>query len=196
MCIRDRLYDGRLYVPIASQEENAGASPLYSCCRFRGNLVAIKASDGAEIWRTFTTPEAKPTKKSATGVQFYGPSGATIWHSPALDLKRKLVYVVTGNGYSDPDIKTADAIMAMDMKTGAIRWSQQANPDMFNWSCAGRQGAEMCIRDRAYCISSIWHPGTPVLGRTGGFEQFPDKEFRDREFPPSGLTLLFPLDLS
>jgi polyvinyl alcohol dehydrogenase (cytochrome) len=130
-----KLYNGLLYVPIASQEENAGANPYYSCCTFRGNLIAVKASDGTEVWRTYTTPEAKPTTKSKTGIQFYGPSGATIWASPTLDLKRKLVYVATGNGYSNPDIKTADAIMAMDMETGAIRWSQQASPDMFNWDC-------------------------------------------------------------
>ena len=42
-----KLHDGRLYVPIASQEENAGANPQYSCCTFRGNLVAVKASDGS-----------------------------------------------------------------------------------------------------------------------------------------------------
>ena len=35
---------------------------------------------------------------------------------------------MTGNGYSDPDIKTADAIVAIDMNTGKIRWSQQASP--------------------------------------------------------------------
>ena len=123
-----KLYDGRLYVPIASQEENAGANEFYSCCIFRGNVVALNASDGAVIWRSYTTPKPKPTRKSKTGVQYYGPSGATIWSSPTLDLKRKLVYVATGNGYSDPDIKTADAIVAMDMNTGAIRWSQQAAP--------------------------------------------------------------------
>jgi polyvinyl alcohol dehydrogenase (cytochrome) len=132
-----KLYAGRLYIPIASQEENAGANPFYSCCTFRGNVVALQASDGAEIWRTYTSPEPKPTKKSKTGVQFYGPSGATIWSSPTLDLKRQLIYVATGNGYSDPDLKTADAIVAMDMKTGAIRWSVQPNPDMFNWDCGG-----------------------------------------------------------
>jgi outer membrane protein assembly factor BamB len=121
-----KLYDGRLYVPIASQEENAGANPFYSCCTFRGNIVAMKASDGSVIWKSFTSPEAKPTWKSATGIQYYGPSGATIWSSPTLDLKRKLLYVATGNGYSDPEIKTADAIVAMDMETGAIRWTQQA----------------------------------------------------------------------
>ncbi len=132
-----KLYDGRLYVPIASQEENAGANPYYSCCTFRGNIVALKASDGSVIWKSFTGPEAKPTWKSAAGIQYYGPSGATIWSSPTLDLKRKLLYVATGNGYSDPEIKTADAIVAMDMETGAIRWSQQAAPDMFNWDCGG-----------------------------------------------------------
>ncbi len=135
-----KLQDGRLYVPIASQEENAGANPQYSCCTFRGNLVAVNASDGSIVWRTFTTPEPKPTRKSAAGVQYYGPSGATIWSSPTLDLKRKLVYVAAGNGYSGPDIKTADAVIAMDMKTGKIKWTQQTAPDMFNWGCAGRNG--------------------------------------------------------
>ncbi|MGA2116474.1 MAG: PQQ-binding-like beta-propeller repeat protein [Bryobacteraceae bacterium] len=133
-----KLYDGRLYVPISSQEENAGANPFYSCCTFRGNIVALNASDGSLLWKTYTVPEAKPTWKSAAGIQFYGPSGATIWSSPTLDLKRKLLYVATGNGYSDPDINTADAIIAMDMATGAIRWTRQASPDMFNWDCGGR----------------------------------------------------------
>jgi polyvinyl alcohol dehydrogenase (cytochrome) len=132
-----KLYKGRLYVPIASQEENAGAIPSYSCCTFRGNLVALKASDGSEIWRTFTAPEAQPTRKSPSGIQYYGPSGATIWSSPTLDRKRKLIYVATGNGYSGPDIATADAIIAMDMETGVIRWTRQAAPDMFNWDCGG-----------------------------------------------------------
>src|ERR1041384_6322222 len=63
------LHDGRLYVPITSQEENAGANPQYSCCTFRGNVVAVNADDGKIIWRTYTTPPAKPTRKSATGVQ-------------------------------------------------------------------------------------------------------------------------------
>ena len=80
-----KLYDGRLYVPIASQEENAGANPFYSCCTFRGNLIALNASDGSQIWRTYTSPAAKPTWKSPSGVQFYGPSGATIWSRTLID---------------------------------------------------------------------------------------------------------------
>jgi polyvinyl alcohol dehydrogenase (cytochrome) len=139
-----KLYNGRLYVPIASQEENAGANPIYPCCKFRGNLVAIDAKAGAVIWRAYTSPDPKPTGVSKTGVQFYGPSGATTWSSPTLDLKRKAIYIMTGNGYSDPNIKTADAIVAIDMTTGKIRWSQQGSPDMFNWDCGPRGGGGNC----------------------------------------------------
>lgn len=42
-----KLHDGRLYVPIASQEENAGANPQYSCCTFRGNLVVVRPAMAA-----------------------------------------------------------------------------------------------------------------------------------------------------
>jgi len=70
-------------VPIASQEENAGSDPQYPCCTFRGNVVALECREsGTEIWRSFTVPEAKPTKRSDKGVQYYGPSGATVWSSP------------------------------------------------------------------------------------------------------------------
>src|SRR5215472_6596661 len=139
-----KLCEGRIYVPIASQEENAGANPIYPCCKFRGNLVAIDAKSGELIWRTYTSPEPLATGISKTGVQYYGPSGATTWASPTLDLKRKLIYIMTGNGYSDPDIKTADAIVALVLNTGKIRWAQQASPDMFNWDCGPRGGGGNC----------------------------------------------------
>ncbi len=135
-----KLHDGRLYVPITSQEENAGANPWYSCCKFRGNIQALDAKSGALIWKTYTTPEPEPTVKSEEGVQYYGPSGATVWSSPTIDVKRGLLYVGTGNGFSDPNLETADAILALEMDTGKIRWSRQTVPDMFNWGCAGRKG--------------------------------------------------------
>jgi polyvinyl alcohol dehydrogenase (cytochrome) len=164
-----KLHDGRLYVPIASQEENAGANPQYSCCTFRGNLVAVNSSDGSIVWRTFTTPEPKATRKSDAGVQYYGPSGATIWSSPTLDLKRKLIYVAAGNGYSGPDIKTADAVIAMDMETGRIQWSQQTAPDMFNWGCAGRNGNKGNCPENAGTDVDLG--GSPILLDIGAGKQ-------------------------
>ena len=164
-----KLHDGRLYVPIASQEENAGAIPQYACCTFRGNLVALNASDGSVVWRTYTSPEPRPTRKSDAGVQYYGPSGSTIWSSPTLDLKRKLVYVAAGNGYSAPDIKTADAVIAMDMETGAIKWIQQTAPDMFNWGCAGRNGGTANCPEAAGTDVDLG--GSPILMDIGGGKQ-------------------------
>ncbi len=164
-----KLFDGRLYVPIASQEENAGANPQYSCCTFRGNLVVVNAGDGNIIWRTYTTPEAKPTRKSGAGVQYYGPSGATIWSSPTLDLKRKLVYVAAGNGYSGPDLNTADAVIAMEMETGKIRWVRQTKPDMFNWGCAGRNGNTGNCPENAGTDVDLG--GSPILVDIGGGKQ-------------------------
>jgi polyvinyl alcohol dehydrogenase (cytochrome) len=130
-----KLHNGRLYIPVASQEENAAANVYYPCCTFRGLVVALDADTGNLAWKSYTTPVAKPTKKTKAGMQYYGPSGATVWSSPTLDLKRKLLYVDTGNEYSDPPVETADAIVAMDMETGAIRWSQQGSADVYNWNC-------------------------------------------------------------
>lgn len=163
-----KLYNGRLYVPIASQEENAGANPIYPCCKFRGNLVAIDAKNGAVVWRAYTSPEPKPTGMSKTGVQFYGPSGATTWSSPTLDLKRKSIYIMTGNGYSDPNIKTADAIVAIDMNTGEIRWSQQGSPDMFNWDCGPRGGGGNCPANHG---DDVDFGSSAVLFDVGGGKQ-------------------------
>ncbi len=163
-----KLYNGRLYVPIASQEENAGANPIYPCCKFRGNLVAIDAKNGAVIWRAYTSPEPKPTGTSKAGAQFYGPSGATTWSSPTLDLKRKAIYIMTGNGYSDPNIKTADAIVAIDMTTGEIRWSQQGSPDMFNWDCGPRGGGGNCPANHG---DDVDFGSSAVLFDVGGGKQ-------------------------
>lgn len=163
-----KLYNGRLYVPIASQEENAGANPIYPCCKFRGNLVAIEAKTGAVIWRAYTSPDPKPTGTGNNGVQFYGPSGATTWSSPTLDLKRKLIYIMTGNGYSDPNIKTADALVAIDMSTGEIRWSQQGSPDMFNWDCGPRGGGGNCPANHG---DDVDFGSSAVLFDVGGGKQ-------------------------
>ncbi len=62
-----------LYVPISSGEEGAAADPIYPCCTFRGSVIALDISSGKQIWRAYTIAEpAKPTRKSAQGVQYFG----------------------------------------------------------------------------------------------------------------------------
>ncbi|MEO8260369.1 MAG: PQQ-binding-like beta-propeller repeat protein [Acidobacteriota bacterium] len=120
------LHAGRLYVPVASSEEGAGSSPAYQCCRFRGSVVALDAATGRQVWKTSTIPEeAIPTHPNSVGTQLWGPSGAPVWSSPAIDVRRNALYVTTGNNYSDPPSRMSDAFVAFDLKTGKILWSRQ-----------------------------------------------------------------------
>ena len=131
------FYNGRLYVGVASGEETAGVMPDYQCCRFRGSLVALNAATGKQIWKTFTiAEEALPTNKNSAGTQLWGPSGAPIWSSPAIDVRRNAVYVTTGNNYTGPPTRTSDAFVAFDQRSGKMLWSRQMTAaDDWNGSC-------------------------------------------------------------
>ena len=131
------FYNGRLYVGVASGEETAGAMADYECCRFRGSVVALNGATGARVWKTYTIAEdSQPRTKSKAGTQLWGPSGAPIWSSPAIDATRNAVYVTTGNNYSAPATETSDAFMAFDLATGRVLWSRQVTTaDDWNTSC-------------------------------------------------------------
>lgn len=131
-----RFYAGRLYVPVASGEEGAGAQPSYECCRFRGSVVALDAATGARIWKTYTVGEPRPTKRNTVGTQLWGPSGAPIWTSPAVDEKLNALYVTTGDNYSDPTTGTSDAFMALGLDTGEVLWRRQMTQgDAYTSAC-------------------------------------------------------------
>jgi polyvinyl alcohol dehydrogenase (cytochrome) len=127
-------YNGRLYVPVASGEETLEAStPKYECCKFRGSLAALNAETGEIVWKTYTVPDpARPYKTNAEGTSLYGPAGAGIWSAPTIDEKRKRVYAGTGNSYTGIDLPTSDSILAFDLETGSLLWSQQVTPGD-NW---------------------------------------------------------------
>jgi len=131
------LHAGVLYVPVASSEEAVPGLPSYECCTFRGSVVALDAASGKQLWKTYTISETpQPTKISKTKAQLYGPSGASVWSSPTFDEKLGVIYVATGDNYSDPATSTSDAVLALDHKTGKILWSKQLTPnDTYNQGC-------------------------------------------------------------
>jgi len=131
------FYNGRLYVGVASGEEIGAVPPDYQCCRFRGSLLALNAGTGDQIWRTYTiTEEARPTKKNKAGTQMWGPSGAPIWTAPVMDPQRNVLYVTTGDNYSDPPSANSDAFLAIDRDTGKILWSRQMTAnDAYTSAC-------------------------------------------------------------
>ncbi len=132
-----QVHGGVAYVPFSSFEEILPPNPKYECCTFRGSVVALDASSGKLLWRTYTIQDdPQPTTKSKAGTQLHGPSGAGVWSTPTLDEKAGVLYVATGDNYSEPATKTSDAILALDAKTGAILWSKQVTAnDVFNNGC-------------------------------------------------------------
>ena len=131
------LADGRLYVGVSSLEEVSGADAKDECCKFRGSVSSLDAATGKVIWKSYTiSAEPQPVRKNAQGVQLWGPSGAGIWSSPTVDLQSRMVYVTTGDNYSDPATNTSDAFMAFDLETGKLAWSSQmAKGDAYNIDC-------------------------------------------------------------
>jgi polyvinyl alcohol dehydrogenase (cytochrome) len=120
-------YNGRLYVTVAGVgEEGQGGSAKYECCTFRGSVSAVDVNTGKVIWKSYSIQEEpKPRAKNKEGVQTWGPAGGGIWSAPTIDARRRVLYVATGNGYSDPLQRTTDAVLALDMDTGKIKWASQ-----------------------------------------------------------------------
>jgi|HubBroStandDraft_1064217.scaffolds.fasta_scaffold00025_49 polyvinyl alcohol dehydrogenase (cytochrome) len=141
------LAGGVLYVPVSSGEEVSAFNPQYSCCSFRGSVAAIDVATGKQLWKSYTIAEAaKPTGKNQAGIELRGPSGAAIWSSPTVDLAHRMLYVTTGDNYSDPPAETSDAFMAFHLEDGTLAWSRQMTAgDAWTLACGpGAANATNC----------------------------------------------------
>jgi polyvinyl alcohol dehydrogenase (cytochrome) len=131
------FYQGKLYVGVSSLEEALAVSPGYVCCTFRGSVSAVQAKDGKVLWKTHMieeTPKEQPKTKRGSAVK--GPSGIGVWTAPTLDAARDVMYVTTGDNYSDPPTPFSDAVVAVQMSTGRILWAKQLTAgDSWNSSC-------------------------------------------------------------
>jgi polyvinyl alcohol dehydrogenase (cytochrome) len=123
-------YDGKIFVPISSGNEAFATSDQWECCKFRGALVALDAASGKILWKTYTSSrEPTPFRLNALGKQMWGPSGGAIWSAPTIDPARGVIYVATSNSYTDVPHEGSDAVIAMDIVTGAIRWINQVTKE-------------------------------------------------------------------
>ena len=137
------FYEGRIYVPVSTSEGFSASVLDYPCCTFRGSVVALNAQTGDQIWKTYTIPEPKPTKKNSLGTQLYAPSGVAVWNSPTVDAKRHAIYFGTGDSATEPAPETSDSILAVDLDTGKLLWHFQAEPnDATLGGCFGKNKTE------------------------------------------------------
>ena len=158
------LYQGRLYVPVSSLEELI-LDPKYPCCTFRGSVVAYDARTGKRLWKSFMTEKPQLRGRNSAGVELFGPSGAAIWNTPTVDTKRNRLYVGTGDNYSSPANGLSDAIVALDLGTGNVAWSFQANRnDAFNSACATGP-RDLCPKENG---PDFDFGAAVILARSGG----------------------------
>jgi polyvinyl alcohol dehydrogenase (cytochrome) len=135
------VYNGVVYVGVASLEEAAAADPNYPCCSFRGSAVALNSATGQILWKTYMVPD--------------GYTGGSIWGSTLVpDPTRNALYVTTGNNYSTPPAYQTcianggtaetcrspnnhfDSVLSLSMTTGAINWATWlTSVDDWNVAC-------------------------------------------------------------
>ena len=130
------VHGRRVYVGTSSGEEFSAVRRGYACCTFRGSVVALDTETGDIVWRAYTVPD-----NGGAGGAY---SGAPVWGStPVVDAQRGSLYVTTGNNYSvppgpppTPPDNHVDAVLALDLETGAVKWSRKVQgPDAWNGAC-------------------------------------------------------------
>jgi polyvinyl alcohol dehydrogenase (cytochrome) len=151
------VHNGVVHIGVSSAEESLATDDAYPCCTFRGSAVALDATTGRLLWKTYMSPD--------NGGMTGGYSGNAIWSHPAIDAARGLRYVVTGNNYTVPQ-EVADcveasqdqgrkgrrcdvpdnyfnSILALDLATGGIVWASRR--DLYDaWNVACRTGGSNC----------------------------------------------------
>ncbi len=107
----------------------------------RGFLSAFNPQTGSEVWRFWTIPAAgEPGAETWNGKSFANPGGAT-WTTGSFDPELNLLYWQVGNPGPDHngdqregDNLYSDSVVALDIRTGKLRWHYQFTPhDVWDW---------------------------------------------------------------
>jgi len=101
----------------------------------RGFVAAFDQATGKEVWRWWTTPKrGEPGSETWQGKGLDHPAGTT-WMTGAYDPSLDTVYWTVGNPGPDligddrlGDNLYTDSVVALDAKTGALKWHFQFTP--------------------------------------------------------------------
>lgn len=114
-------HEGIIYVGISGVDECIASIYQQMNMQYKadtvGGVIAIDAMTGRKIWERQTIGLIEGDNEKA--------KGAGVWCSFALCPKLNLLYFGTGNNYGEPPSKSSDALVALDCKTGKLKWQKQ-----------------------------------------------------------------------
>lgn len=107
----------------------------------RGFVAAYDAETGKELWKTYTVPApGEPGSETWPKGDQWKTGGGSIWIAGTYDPETNLSYWGTGNGgpwmgdQRPGDNLYTSSVMALDVKTGAIKGYHQYHPnDSWDW---------------------------------------------------------------
>ncbi|WP_439882133.1 outer membrane protein assembly factor BamB family protein [Pontibacter sp. MBLB2868] len=120
-------HNGMVYVGLQSVEEALTAKMKDFKPDFQGKVMALNASNGQVAWERVLVE--KPH------------NGCAVWSSFALDPELDMLYFTTGNNYTGEATDMSDAIVAVNAKTGEVKWHYQATQHDV-WTKASKEGPD------------------------------------------------------
>jgi outer membrane protein assembly factor BamB len=103
----------RLIVGVASAENVLSPGPY----DFRGSVAALDTRTGRILWQTYVMPADLDGR------------GGSVWGTAAIDERRGIAYIGTGQGSSRPVGPLTDALLALRLRDGSLAWQRQFTRD-------------------------------------------------------------------
>ena len=145
----------------------------------RGFLAAYRATTGEQVWRFWTVPQrGEPVSETWRGKAIETGGGAT-WLTGSYDPESDTLYWPTGNPYPDTDGRErqgdnlyTDCVVALNAKTGKLKWHFQFTPhDLWDWDATEPLvlvDTKFKGRDRKLLLQANRNGFFYVLDRTNG----------------------------
>ena len=148
------VVDGIVVIGVGGDgTRSAGDALPWSKIRgMRGSVQGVDAATGKVLWRW--------SPNDANGRSY--ADGNAVWSSCAIDYELGVCYIGTGNAWQSPPSPYTDALIALEVHSGVVKWAKSYTPDDV-WKGGD---CTFCEKDSDVGASPILYEirGRPVVG--------------------------------